>query len=153
MKCPNREIINAYNDKELINSEKKALELHLETCKECASYLFELRKISLLIGSIEENSVSDSFTESVMNKIEPVSISSWSHFISFMKTAIQSPLSYSFIILAIIINIFFLTSPFDKRNFSDRSDSVVSELYQNQTIFSYEHDLCMGTSLDKGGHQ
>ena len=72
MKCKNfQEMISLYLDNRLSSEEIKQLEAHLASCPECKKEYIASKNIkNLLSGLKTDKTVSDNFTDSVMNKIK-----------------------------------------------------------------------------------
>lgn len=72
MKCKKiQEIISLYLDNKLSSAEAEQLKKHLESCYECKKDFIAAKNIkNLLSGLKTDKTVSDGFTDSVMNKIK-----------------------------------------------------------------------------------
>ena len=113
MKCKKiQEMISLYLDNKLSSGEKEQLKHHLESCSACQKEYVAAKNIkSLLAGLKSVNTVSDGFTDSVMNKIKNKTYDKQKDnavVVKFIKKHLLVAASFIFIVLASSSSIFFM---------------------------------------------
>lgn len=105
MKCKKvQEMISLYLDNKLSSSEKEQFEQHLDSCSACKKEYIYTRNIKDLLSGLKAvNTISDGFTDSVMDKIKNKTYDKQEDkavVLKFIKKHLLVAASFIFVVLA-----------------------------------------------------